>query len=151
MLATADRIPANTAPDVNARIAAAMDAEVHRCAHDPERISQRLRALEEEWDIERMLQANAATLGFAGTALAVLDNRRWLILPLLVTAFLFQHATQGWCPPLPFLRRMGYRTAREIDTERTALRVLRGDFGSLGLGTRDPDAVAADALKVARM
>jgi hypothetical protein len=39
-----------------------------------------------------------------------------------------EHAVQGWCPPLPILRRMGFRTAREIDTERTALKALRGDF-----------------------
>ena len=42
---------------------------------------------------------------------------------------LFQHAVQGWCPPIPLLRRLGIRTSREIEIERVALKILRGDFG----------------------
>lgn len=38
-----------------------------------------------------------------------------------------QHALQDWCSPLPVLRRLGVRTAREIVEERFALK-LRGDF-----------------------
>ena len=45
-----------------------------------------------------------------------------------VTWFMLQHALQGWCPPLPVLRRMGVRTAAEIHQEIIALRILRGDF-----------------------
>jgi hypothetical protein len=45
-----------------------------------------------------------------------------------VTAFLFQHAVQGWCPPVPILRRLGFRTVTEIEQERHALKALRGDF-----------------------
>lgn len=45
-----------------------------------------------------------------------------------MTGFLFQHAIQGWCPPLPILRRLGFRTAEEINQERYALKALRGDF-----------------------
>jgi len=50
------------------------------------------------------------------------------VLPFLVSAFLLQHAIQGWCPPVPILRRLGFRTADEINRERYALKVLRGDF-----------------------
>jgi hypothetical protein len=57
-----------------------------------------------------------------------LSSRRWLALPALVAGFLMQHALQGWCPPLPVLRRLGFRTQREIDQERYALKALRGDF-----------------------
>jgi hypothetical protein len=39
----------------------------------------------------------------------------------VVGTFLLQHALQGWCPPVPILRRLGYRTAREIFEERLAL------------------------------
>jgi hypothetical protein len=35
-----------------------------------------------------------------------------------------QHALQGWCPPVPVLRRLGYRTQPEIEEERCALRAL---------------------------
>lgn len=51
--------------------------------------------------------------------------------PVIVTAFLLQHAVQGWCPPVPILRRLGYRTNREQDDERIALKFLRGDFDPL--------------------
>ena len=55
-------------------------------------------------------------------------DKRFLILPGLVSAFLLQHAVQGWCPPVPMFRRMGFRTQSEIDEERYALKALRGDF-----------------------
>ena len=35
---------------------------------------------------------------------------------------------QGWCPPISFFRRRGFRMASEIDCERYALKALRGDF-----------------------
>jgi len=34
-----------------------------------------------------------------------------------------QHGLQGWCPPLPLLRRLGIRTRGEIDREKYALKV----------------------------
>lgn len=94
-------------------------------------IEGRLRELDEEWDIERAIQANAATLALAGTALSMSHDRRWAFLPLVVTGFLLQHATQGWCPPVPILRSLGFRTQGEIERERYALKALRGDFGNL--------------------
>ena len=128
---TVDRVPLNTSEEINQRIARETNRRVHFYAANPIGIERRLRELDEEWDIERVLEANAASLAFAGTVLAATVHKRWLMLPVLVTGFLFQHATQGWCPPVPILRRMGYRTAREIETERIALKALRGDFGKI--------------------
>jgi hypothetical protein len=54
-------------------------------------------------------------------------------LPVVVAGFLLQHALQGWCPPLPVLRRLGVRTADEINQERYALKALRGDFAQADL------------------
>ena len=90
-----------------------------------------MQELDEEWDIERAIQANAATLAFAGLALGLGRDRRLLVIPIAVAAFLLQHALQGWCPPVPVLRRMGFRTATEIDEERMALKALRGDFADV--------------------
>jgi hypothetical protein len=45
-------------------------------------------------------------------------------LPGVVLSFLLQHALQGWCPPLPILRRMGVRTRGEIDQEKYELKAL---------------------------
>ncbi|WBK02028.1 hypothetical protein MMG94_05570 [Methylocystis parvus OBBP] len=94
----------------------------------PGRIGERLSELDREWDVERALEANASTVALAGLALGLLGDRRWLAIPVAVAGFLLQHAVQGWCPPLPVLRRLGFRTSHEIDQERYALKALRGDF-----------------------
>ncbi|HEU5396581.1 MAG TPA: hypothetical protein VFV81_05390, partial [Verrucomicrobiae bacterium] len=93
-----------------------------------EEISQRIHHLETEWSMERWLETNASALAFTGVALGITRSRKWLALPLLVTGFLFQHAVQGWCPPVPVLRKFGVRTRAEIDREKYALKILRGDF-----------------------
>ncbi len=84
-------------------------------------IRQRLRALDREWDVERVLEANASTLALTGLALGAAVHRRWLWVSAGVLGFLFLHATQGWCPPLPVLRAKGVRTRGEIERERIAL------------------------------
>ena len=48
-------------------------------ASRPHIIAQRLRELDEEWDIERAIEANAATLALTGTVLSMTHDRRWLI------------------------------------------------------------------------
>lgn len=96
--------------------------------HDPQEIDERLEDLRKEWDVERTLELNAAILGLAGVILGISNNKKWLILPVAVTTFLLQHAIQGWCPPLPLFRKLGYRTRREIDKEKYALKAVRGDF-----------------------
>jgi hypothetical protein len=122
---TADRVPSNTAPAINQRIRQETDARVQRLAlQGPAAIDQRLEALDREWDIERCLETGASSLTLLGTVLAATVHKRWLWLPGGVAAFLLQHALQGWCPPLPLFRRLGVRTADEINHERTALRRL---------------------------
>jgi hypothetical protein len=147
---TSGRVARNTSSRINRDIRWRTDGSVREHARNPQLIGQRLRELDSEWDIERSLEANAATLALAGVVLAAAHDRRWLALPGVVTAFLLQHAVQGWCPPLPVLRRLGFRTAREIETERYALKALRGDFGRLGPGQGDRDTLASHALQAAR-
>ena len=91
-------------------------------------IDRRLKELDEEWDIERVLEANAASFSLIGLALGAFFHRRWFLFPVAVTGFLLQHAIQGWCPPVPVFRRMGIRTINEIQQERHALKALRGDY-----------------------
>lgn len=129
--ATEDRVPLHTDAEINRRIAAATERSLAYFAVHPEEIPRRLAELDREWDIERTLEANAAAFGFVGVLLGAFVDRRWLALPGLVSAFLLQHATQGWCPPLPVLRRLGLRTAGEIAVERYGLKFLRGDFRDL--------------------
>ena len=128
--ATTRRVERNTDAADNQRIRATIAVNVRYYAEHPEQIDRRLAELDREWDIERVLEANAAGLALGGSLLGLLRHRGFLILPLLVTAFLLQHALQGWCPPVPLLRRRGVRTAAEIERERAALKALRGDFAS---------------------
>ena len=86
-------------------------------------ILERIQMLDKEWDIERVLEVNASTLALTGLILGLANNRKWLLLPGIVLPFLFQHGLQGWCPPLPLLRRLGIRTRGEIDREKYALKV----------------------------
>jgi hypothetical protein len=108
-----------------------MEERVRHLSVQPSGISRRLRELDREWDIERAIEANAATLALVGLGLGLMHDRRWMALPALVGSFLLQHAIQGWCPPVPVLRGMGFRTADEINEERTALKAMRGDFNGL--------------------
>lgn len=146
---TVDRVPEHTAGHVNERIRRQMEERVARlAAAGPDAIARRLRELDEEWDIERTLESNAATLTAVGSGLALLVDRRFALVPLVVGSFLLQHAAQGWCPPLPVFRRFGYRTQAEIEEERYALKALRGDFEQVQDGdTGRPSARAGQALQ----
>jgi hypothetical protein len=125
---SAERVSSQTDEQVNQQINRLTEANIAHFARHPEEIDRRLAELDEEWDIERTLQANAASISLVGATFGLLFGRKWIILPAVVSGFLLQHALQGWCPPLPLFRRMGVRTVREIDQERYALKALRGDF-----------------------
>jgi hypothetical protein len=131
MATTRTRVPESTAPEVNREIRQQIEQNVRRYSAGPGEISNRLRELDKEWDIERAIEANAAGIAFVGVLLGAFVNPWWLLLPALVTVFLFQHAMQGWCPPVPVLRRMGFRTSYEIELERNALKALRGDYAGV--------------------
>lgn len=123
---TVDRVPAHTAPHVNLRIHERTRENIDRVAHGGlPAIDRRLEELDREWDIERSLEANAASIVLLGCALGLLADRRFFLLPAFVGGFLLQHALQGWCPPLPLMRRLGIRTASEIEDERRALEAMR--------------------------
>jgi hypothetical protein len=129
-----DRVRRSTAPNVNREIDEMIRETVQRYASQPETIiSQRIGVLDREWDIERVLEANAATVAFAGILSAASGHRRGLVLSGAVLVFLLTHAFKGWCPPLPVLRRLGVRTRREIERERFVLKYLRGDFDGVSI------------------
>ncbi|MGE3316466.1 MAG: hypothetical protein AB7O26_15225 [Planctomycetaceae bacterium] len=130
--ATTERVPKQTARHINERIHRATEKNLARYASNRKAIDQRLDALDREWDIERTLEANAAIASLVGLTLGAAVHKRWFLFPAAVAGFLLQHAVQGWCPPLPVFRRLGFRTQSEIERERTALKTLRGDFEGLG-------------------
>lgn len=104
---------------------------VYYKTRDTNEISKRIDELQHEWDTERILEANAAAVILASLILGKFANRKWLILSCGASAFLLQHAIQGWCPPLPIIRSLGKKTPYELLAEITALKILRGDFKDL--------------------
>ncbi len=119
----------------------------------PEEIDQRIDELDREWDIERTLETNASSLALIGLGLGISLSRKWFILPAIVMGFFLQHALQGWCPPLPLLRRLGIRTQSEIEMERYILKAMRGDFGELGImrgASQSDPSVALHLLDAAK-
>lgn len=130
---TADRVRAHSSERLNSRA----DTETQSCleelaSKDRDTIGRHIESLEREWDVERYLQTNMSIISLTGVLLGAAVDRRFLLLPAAVFGFFFQHAVQGWCPPLPMFRRLGIRTRREINREKYALKALRGDFEAFG-------------------
>ncbi len=118
---TAERVAIHTSPRSTARIWECTDSRIRYLRAHPEAIPARLREIDEEWDIERTLETGSASLTLLGLLVGSTFNRKWLLLSIVVQGFFLQHALQGWCPPLPVLRRLGVRTTQEIEAERHAL------------------------------
>ena len=95
-----DRVPEHTSEEINEQIRRQTHERIARIAADgPAAIDRRLEELDREWDTERTLEMNAATISAVGAGLALLVDRRFALIPLAVGGFLLQHALQGWCPP----------------------------------------------------
>jgi hypothetical protein len=124
-IAGSRRVEENTAAGINRARQQEIDERLRYYAAHPEEIGRRLAELDQEWDIERAIQANAASVALTGLGLAAFVDRRFMAIPFAVAGFLLQHAIQGWCPPVPILRRLGFRTANEIWRERAGLEALR--------------------------
>jgi hypothetical protein len=126
-----DRVRRHPPFEINNRIDVDTDNALKRyVGASQEVLSRRIDELDREWDIERALETNAATVSLLSLILSKIHNRKWMWLSTGVAAFLLQHALQGWCPPVSVFRRLGIRTQGEIDREKYTLKVLRGDFQS---------------------
>ena len=124
---TNERVAINTSEKVNSDIQMYIQNSIYFYRRNPQLIEQRLEELDKEWDIERVLETNAASLIVASSALGFVASKKFFLIPFVVGTFLLQHALQGWCPPLPILRRLGYRTTSEIQEEREALQnIVKG-------------------------
>jgi hypothetical protein len=140
---TAQRVFLRTDPAINAEIKnqTIRNLNIFKNCNEVE-ISERIRKLDLEWDTERVLEVNASLLMLVSSYLGVKTSRIWFLLTGAVGVFMLQHALQGWCPPLPLIRKWGVRTADEISAEKAALKAMRGDFNG-------EFATVADALNAA--
>jgi hypothetical protein len=125
---TGERVRRSGPSKQNEKIDQKIIQNINYYIQHPGQIPARIKKLDKEWDIERVLETNMSVLALSGLALAVFVNLYWLILPGVVLLFFLQHAIQGWCPPIPLFRAIGVRTRPEIDREKYALKAIRGDF-----------------------
>lgn len=125
---TTTRVEWNTSQTVNERLDAQLKENISRYI-GAERyvIDQRLRELDREWNIERLIETEAPGMIALGIVLGILKDRKWFALSVVSAGMVLLHNTQGWYPLLPIVRRLGLRSQNEIEQERNALRVLRGD------------------------
>lgn len=123
------RVRDNTSPKANMQIDDKTFQNIKKYADkSEEEITRRIKKLDREWDIERVLELNMSVLGLTGIVMSGLKGRRWLALPVTALGFMMQHSLQGWCPPVTLLRALKVRTRDEINHEKHALKALRGDY-----------------------
>lgn len=126
------RVKINTSPQSNEKIQSKMTHNISKCLDaDKDDITKRINQLNKEWDTERVLEANASAIIFIGTVLGFLVNTWLFLICGFISFYLLTHALQGWCPPLPLIRKLGVRTVYEICMEKMILKHLRGDFDSI--------------------
>ena len=82
------------------------------------KFSQAIRELGWEWDIERVLEANAACFILFGILLGIKGSSKWIALSAVVSVFLLHH------------------TAEEINREKMVYKILRGDFNHVDVHDR---------------
>ena len=128
-----DRVREHTARTVIQRIDRTTQADVDAAvAAGPEAIQRRLAKLDYEWDVDRALMVAFALAGGTSFTVGLLRytmsppffrrRKGFLYLFSAQLGFLLLHGTAGWCPPASLLRRLGFRTQREIAAERSQLR-----------------------------
>jgi hypothetical protein len=128
-----DRVRANTSVPVNDRLDVEAQLRMREAAASAstDELTRRITQLDYEWAFDRTVETEASLMGLGGLALGIAVDKRFLVLPVIVSTMLVLHATHGWYPLLPLFRRVGVRTQDEIDRERYGLKALRGDFTAL--------------------
>ena len=127
---TVDRVSHSTCQKVNRKIRnrTCMRLNFYQ-GRGKKALTERITELNREWDTERVLETNAASLVLVSSLVGFKKSKRCCFLITgTVGFFLLQHALQGWCPPLPVIRKLGVRTAEEISREKMVIKLMRGDF-----------------------
>jgi hypothetical protein len=147
-----DLVRVHTPPEINQRIDQETIARIWDYSSKARvEISRRIAELDREWDLERSLQVSTSTLILSGLLWGMAARRlAWLLIPAAATASLLQHSILGWSPQGTFFRRFGVRTRREIEAEKNALKMLRGDFDVIR-SICEETHLAVEALKVGRV
>lgn len=124
-LVNPDHVREHTPPRINEALDREARARVAELSAAGAR-RRRLRELDVEWSVDRAVMLNFAIVGGLAFSRGVRARGRrrwngWLTFFSIQLGFLAFHAVRGWCPPVAVFRRLGYRTAREIEAERHAV------------------------------
>lgn len=145
-----DNIRRHTPARLNQRIDQAMMKRIVEYSRKtPEEIGARITELDREWDIERVVETGAGTMALTGVLMSGLKSRKWLLISAATLGILLQHSLTRRSFPIQALRALGIRTRREIDAEKYALRMLRGDFDNLPSVSEESHR-AIEALRLSR-
>ena len=141
---SAKRVKLSTHAEINDIIQRQTADNLKRYLHsDNKTLTTRLEELNREWDTERVLETNASLIIFISSIIGIFTSPYWFLLTGIISLFFLQHALQGWCPPLPILRKLGVRTPEEINAEKAVIRTLRGDFSDIN---KNPDDIIKHLL-----
>lgn len=108
----------------------------------PEEVKERLRELDTSYDLECYVEMFGAGLTLAGIALAARYKKMWF-LPAITSGLVLAHSLPLWDPITPLLRLFGVWSRQEIEREKFALKLLRGDFERLESDRSAKSALAA--------
>ncbi|MFU0828614.1 MAG: DUF2892 domain-containing protein [Lachnoclostridium sp.] len=130
---TTHRVPLNSCPIQNNLIRNQTICKLNKAKNSSKAaISRQIKQLNKEWDTERVVEVQSASLILLSSLMGIRNGRMWFGVTALIGVFLLNHGLYGWCPSLPIIRKMGIRTAEEINIEKTVLKMIRGDFSNIG-------------------
>lgn len=119
---SSDRMSGSGYQNAAARIQDRTDDNIRRYRHaDRRTLERRLAVLDREWDVDRIIEAEAPATILLGLTLGSLVNRKWMALSMFASAMVLLNGTRRVYPLRPALRRLGVRTQAEIALERDAL------------------------------
>lgn len=123
---TSQRVQLHTKEEINEKIQEKTTENINYYrTKSRKEIAARINELDKEWDIERALETNASVIILISAILGIITKNIWWIVFIgVISAFLLEHALQGWCPPIPVFRRMGIRSSSEIDEEKYTLKKI---------------------------
>jgi hypothetical protein len=125
---TLARVPHHTKESINEKIRVETEDRVAACrSAGPAAISARLHELREEWDIDRACELHGGIVAVGGATLGAAVDKRFFAIPVVIGASLIAGALFGWSPQYAILRRLGFRTAGEIERERTQLLAIAAE------------------------
>lgn len=136
---TTKRVALNTNPNTNKNIRNNTLRRINIYKNSSDKIlSDNVDKLNHEWDVERVLELSAASVILGSTIMGLKTNKKyWFLMSGTVGLFLLQHSLQGWCPPVPLVRKCGIRTSEEINNEKIVYKLLKDDFADKATNVED--------------